>query len=576
MPGRQHGPITFREQHDMKTRRQVAVFLAAMTAPSLLAQAQAAGCGLAGGDTVCIPAPDHAGGGLDRAPRRDDDSRRGYGAGDLWQASGRVWRAVSVAPGDARWENVAVRLPGDAFGSHTVFAGGPMRLVSGYAGPALDIETVSAGQMVITTLAIGGDGRLDTVALQRALSARDPGTFANVVRVYDQSGHGNHITATPGHHVVHIGAVRVGGIDTLSWGEENGAGGFVLPEGLKVAADGFFFGTTGTYASSNSGNAAVPMPVLLGQAGSGREFKAFIGSYTLDGFVHVADTRSPDLRTDLVITSSPAATGVAAGPGGYTLQAGNAHVTLPGMLPGGTLSGGYIGYNADGGPWFVQGRNTGQWTGIVIADHAPTTAQTQDFAASAAAAGDYMPQLRDVFVAIGDSRTEGFRVHDGRNWPYLMQRFARYQSYDFAVSGATTRQMLDMLPAAETVARGAARKVAVVFGGYNDHLPAYHIPAADTVGNLKQIVSRLKAAGYTVAIIDEAQTGGSPRAAVHDAIAKGTIGADITIDPFAAGQPLANVLDHETWDPDTTHPNQAGHEVMAKYVWDRIGSLFSK
>ncbi|WEQ52443.1 hypothetical protein LV478_02420 [Komagataeibacter oboediens] len=285
---------------------------------------------------------------------------------------GQAWRAVSVADGAARWARVPARLPGDAFGGHTVFAGGPVRLVSGYVGPALDIGTTVAGRTVTTTLAIGGDGRLDTAALRRALSARDRGSFATVLRVYDQSGHGNHITATPGRHVVHIGEIRIAGHETLSWGEDNGPGGFVLPDGVKVASDGFFFGTTGTYASANSGNAAVPVPVLLGQAGSGREFKAFMGSYSLDGFVHVADQRSPDQRTGLVVTSSPAAFGVAAGPGGYVLQSGNARATLPGTLPGGTLAGGYIGYNADGGPWFAQGRNTGQWTGIVIAGHAPT------------------------------------------------------------------------------------------------------------------------------------------------------------------------------------------------------------
>lgn len=51
---------------------------------------------------------------------------------------------------------------------------------------------------------------------------------------------------------------------------------------------------------------------------------------------------------------------------------------------------------------------------------------------------------------------------------------------------------------------------------------------------------------------------------------------DIIIDLFASGPSLANVLDHQTWAPDTTHANQQGHEIMAKYVWDRIGPLLSK
>ncbi|WP_395369471.1 SGNH/GDSL hydrolase family protein [Komagataeibacter diospyri] len=122
-----------------------------------------------------------------------------------------------------------------------------------------------------------------------------------------------------------------------------------------------------------------------------------------------------------------------------------------------------------------------------------------------------MPQLRAVFIAIGDSGTEGFRVYDGRNWPYLMQRFARWQSYDFAVcQGQRRGRSWTGCPLVESVVHGAVHKVAVVFGGYNDHLPAYNISATETVCNLALIVSRLKAAGYTVAIIDEAQTGGPP------------------------------------------------------------------
>ncbi|KPH87039.1 hypothetical protein GLUCOINTEAF2_0202399 [Komagataeibacter intermedius AF2] len=162
---------------------------------------------------------------------------------------------------------------------------------------------------------------------------------------------------------------------------------------------------------------------------------------------------------------------------------------------------------------------------------------------------------------------------DGRNWPYLMQRFARYRSYNLAVSGAATRHMLGMLPAAEAVSRGAGRRLAVVFGGYNDHLPGNHIPTDETVRNLVTITSRLKQAGYTVALIEEAQTTGSPRAAIHDAIARGVLAPDITLDPFAPGLPLANVLDTTNWNPDTTHPNQTGHQIMAAFVWAKIRNV---
>ncbi|AQU86406.1 SGNH/GDSL hydrolase family protein [Komagataeibacter nataicola] len=559
----------------METRGRVLACITAMAVGSLPALGMAAQCppdDHKGGET-CIPANSAVDQGLNRPPGTDDDVSRGYAPGDLWQAGGRVWRATSVTPGGAQWAAVSTsNAPADTFGAHAVFAGGPTRMVSSYSGPAVDIETTAGGQTVATTLIIRPDGTLDTETLHRVLAARDAGTFATVTRVYDQTGHGNHLVATPGHHVVHIGAVQVSGQETLSWGENNGPGGFVLPQTLRVPANSFFFGTTGTYASSNSGYSAFPVPLMLGQ--KGQEFKVFMGSYTLDGFVHVADMRSPDQRTDLIISNDPAAFGISATPNGYRLENGNNHAMLGGALPASSFSGGYIGYNADGGSWFEQGRNTGQWTGIVIADQDATAEQEQDFEAAAAVAGDHMPQLRDTVVAIGDSRTEGYGLSDGTNWPYVMQRYARYKSYNFAVSGATTKQMLDMVPAAEALAGHPGRKVAVVFGGFNDHL--HHIGTGETVHNLGHITSRLKKAGYHVAFIDEANTQGAPRKALTNAVEDGKITADTELDLFSSGEPLADVLDQTKWLADTTHPNQAGHDIIARNVWENIADFFKK
>ncbi|WP_239020319.1 SGNH/GDSL hydrolase family protein [Novacetimonas pomaceti] len=546
---------------------------AALALATLPRVAWAQACPDAGDGTqgLCMPATDAASAGMDRAPGAHDDARAGYRAGDLWQAHGQVWQADSVTAGQARWTRMTPTRPADTFGAHALFAGGPMRMVSGYHGPALDVEVTQGGQPAVVTIGIGADGDLDHAALRAALARRDGGTFANVVRVYDQSGHGNHLLATP-QHVVHVGEVRIAGHDAISWGEANGPGGFILPAGVRVRGDGFFFGTTGTYASSNSGFSAFPVPVLLGEAGQKNTFKLFFGSYSLDGFAHVADGMDPDHRTDLVVMNSPAAVSVYGDHDGYHLDAANSTGTyMRGAMPTGMLSGGYVGYNADGGEWFVQGRNTGQWTGMVIADVAPRREQVRAFQAAAAVAGDYMPQLRSVFVAIGDSRTEGYLLADGRNWPYLMQRHGRYQSYDFGVSGATTRQMVGMLPAAEAAGRNASSRVAVVFGGVNDHLPYSHIPVDETLRNLAQITRRLKAAGFHVVIIAEANTTGAPRAEIQKAIDSHMITVDAEIDPFAPGQPMADVGDRTYWFADYTHPSQHGHWVLSETVWKRVG-----
>ncbi|MBX0345076.1 SGNH/GDSL hydrolase family protein [Acetobacter sp. TBRC 12305] len=505
-------------------------------------------------------------------PGPTDDAGQGYKADDLWQACGTVWRAISVRAGAAVWQNVPEPgLPADAFGQHTLFAGGTVRMVSGYTGPALDVSLTSQGVPSTQTLNITASGQLDTTPLRQ----RDPGTYALVTRVYDQSGHGNHLLATPGKAVVHVGEVRVGDAEALSWGEANGPGGFVLPPTLNVDARSFFFGTTGAYASSNSGYAAYPVPLLLGQGGAGHEAKVYFGGYELDGFVHVADSASLDQRLDLVVTNSPASFSLWAHDGTYHVQSGNAQALGRSRITPPTLAGGYIGFNADGGPWFSQGRNTGLWTGLVLADHVSDPEAVVRFRAAAAAQGQYAPQLRTALVALGDSRTEGYLVADGQNWPRLAQANGQYQSYNLAVSGATTRHMLGMLPAAATIARHAGPRVAVVFGGYNDHLGPNGIGYDETLANLRHIVQGLHDLKYRVVLVAEAPTDPVLRGKVLAALATGDLHPDTVVDPFAAGLPLSNLGNTLYWNSDVTHPTVAGQAELARLLWPAIGAALA-
>ncbi len=524
-------------------------------------------------EMVCIgSAPRPAG----RQPDKHDDSRTGYAIGDLWQTQGRVWHAVSVQPDAARWEPVSVARPGDAFGNHTVFAGGTTRMIADYAGPALDVAITHASQIQQRTIAIRPDGHFDAPALESALRARDSGTPALVTRIYDQSGHHHDLTAVPGHAAAHIGAVRIAGQDVISWGEQNGPGGFSIPSNLLLPRDGFFFGTTGMVASSNSASGTYPVLATFGQGE--QAVRIFTGSYTFDGFVHLGDANNPDQRSGFVLPSSLAAFGIGSGPDGYRLVSSRAKVPHPSRISPGSLSGGFIGYGgaeANAHAWVAQGRGTGLYTGIVIADATPSDDMLLAFQAAAAADSHDLPQQRTVFVAIGDSRTEGYQLADGGNWPVRMQQMARYQSYNFAVSGATTRQMLAALPAAGVAASGASRRVAVVFGGFNDHLQPDKIPVDETIANLETIVKTLKSFGFKVALMAESTTDMSCRTAIAHALHQGRIAPDLVIDPFAEGQKLSNVADRRYWQADYTHPTDAGAAMLADAVWAGVKSMLS-
>lgn len=504
------------------------------------------------------------------APSKADDSQHGYKVDDLWQACGTVWHAVSVTPHAANWQKFQITgLPADALGAGVVFSGGTTRLVSGYNGPALDIRLSLNGQSQVITLALTKEGHLDNHLLQQ----RDAGTFASVLKVYDQSGHGNHLVATEGKEVVHVGEVKVGQEDALSWGEANGRGGFVIPSSLKVSPHNFFFGTIGAFSSSNSGHAAYPVPLLLGQGGAAHEVKIYFGGYQLDGFLHISDPANPDQILNLVVNNTNSVFSVWAHNANYIVQSGNSQSIGHNQQSNASLQGGYIGYNADGGQWFEQGPNTGLWTGIVLADNIDSARSIQMFRASAALQLQQIPHIRSAVVTIGDSRTEGYLVADGKNWPWLMQQKGQYQSYNLAVAGASSRQMLGMLPAAKTIAAQSGKHIAIVFGGFNDRLPQNKISYAETIHNLTQIVTTLQRMDYYVILISETQTDPVLRQQVLEAVSNGSVHPNAFIDPFAQGMSMFDLHNSTYWNNDFTHPTAAGQVQLSDFLWPTVAKV---
>lgn len=507
------------------------------------------------------------------APSKRADSLHGFKVDDLWQACGTVWTAVSVSRNAASWQKLQITgLPTDYLGEGVVFSGGTTRLVSGYVGPALDVRLSLHGQSQVVTLPLTQEGHLDS----RLLQQRDAGTSATVLKVYDQSGHGNHLLATTGKEVVHVGEVKVGQDEALSWGEANGPGGFILPSSMKVSANNFFFSTIGGFSSSNSGHAAYPVPLLLGLGGAGHELKVYFGGYQLDGFVHVSDPFNPDQILNLVVNNTNSVFSIWSHKTTYSVQSGNTQSVGHTQQSAAFLQGGYIGYNADGGQWFEQGPNTGLWTGIVLANAVDSAHRIQMFRASAALHMQQTPQNKSAVVTIGDSRTEGYLVADGQNWPWLMQQKGQYQSYNLAVSGATSRHMLAMLPAAKTIAAQSDKHIAIVFGGFNDHLPQNKISYTETVHNLAQIVDTLQKMSYYVILVSESQTDPVLRQQLVDALSHGSLHPNVVVDPFSQGMPLFDLHNTTYWHNDFTHPTAAGQVELANFLWPSVSEILQQ
>jgi hypothetical protein len=81
----------------------------------------------------------------------------------------------------------------------TKFAGGTCALLKDYTGAAVDVAVTISSVYQIYTINILANGELDNVALGAVMATADANTNALVLRVYDQTGNGNHaalVTAT--------------------------------------------------------------------------------------------------------------------------------------------------------------------------------------------------------------------------------------------------------------------------------------------------------------------------------------------------------------------------------------------
>lgn len=139
-----------------------------------------------------------------RPPGVLDDATFGYTTASVWQYGGTVYTPAAYCGTDsAAWAPVyesAVGTPVDVMGTTlTKFAGGTCAMIKGYTGAAIDVAITTGGVYQIYTINILATGELDNVSLGAVMATADANTNAKVLKVYDQTGNGNHaalVTAT--------------------------------------------------------------------------------------------------------------------------------------------------------------------------------------------------------------------------------------------------------------------------------------------------------------------------------------------------------------------------------------------
>lgn len=163
-----------------------------------------------------------------------------------------------------------------------------------------------------------------------------------------------------------------------------------------------------------------------------------------------------------------------------------------------------------------------------------------------------------VVLALGDSLTAGAGVSPEQAWPALLAQRTGWQVVNGGVSGDTSAQGLQRLPA--LLEEHAPVLVLVTLGG-NDMLR--RLPQAETEENLARIIVKCKAEGARVVLV------ATPQPSLAGAVLRNLSAPDFYREIAAAHEvpliedAIAEVLSDPLLKGDQIHPNAEGHAVLA-------------
>lgn len=180
---------------------------------------------------------------------------------------------------------------------------------------------------------------------------------------------------------------------------------------------------------------------------------------------------------------------------------------------------------------------------------------------------DVLPTGSQI-LALGDSLTAGAGVASEEAWPDLLANRTGWVVINGGVSGDTSRDALRRLPA--LLEQHNPVLVLAALGG-NDMLR--HIPQAETIANLEQILTMIKAHGAKPVLL------GTPKPSVAGAVFQNLSAAEFyrqVADEH--GVPLiedaiADVLSDPQMKGDPLHPNAAGHAQLSQKIFDALKSI---
>lgn len=171
-------------------------------------------------------------------------------------------------------------------------------------------------------------------------------------------------------------------------------------------------------------------------------------------------------------------------------------------------------------------------------------------------------------LALGDSLTEGNGVTPDEAWPSLLAKKTGWHVINGGVSGDTSADALQRLPALLDEHKPVL--VLVTLGG-NDMLR--HVPQEETIANLGQILVQIKTHGTKTVLL------AIPKPSAAAAAFRSLSAADFYQQVADAHHvpliedALADVLSDPQMKGDSLHPNAAGHQLLSEKLFDALKSI---
>lgn len=171
-------------------------------------------------------------------------------------------------------------------------------------------------------------------------------------------------------------------------------------------------------------------------------------------------------------------------------------------------------------------------------------------------------------LAMGDSLTAPHGVQPGEDWPTLLGQKTGWVVVNAGVSGDTSAQALERLPA--LLEEHNPQLVLLTLGG-NDMLR--RLPQGQTVANLGRMIALARAHGAKAVLL------ATPKPSIAGAVFNNLSPPDFYAEVAREHQvpliadPLSEVLSDTSLKGDQLHPNAAGHALLATKIFGALRTI---